>query len=325
MKKTITAFILVALVVGSFGLLSNPTVKAQTGQATVLSYSYYTSTSSIIATYSGDLVVVGEVQNTGSTSIPEIAVGANAANGSIILASTSNVAFGYNLAPGQKAPFYLDFPPETTTAQDATQYQSFVSSINNITFTTSILDVTRTTYTGVTARNGSLIGAVNSGTYTLSGTLQNTGSQKSGDVYVSATFYNSSGNVIAIGIVTLSTSLAPGATATFSLTPIDDSDAMNAAISSYSLLVQADVASSSSTPTPTPTQTQSVTQQPTVSPTGTQSGTSFSLNQWTTYVIVIAVVIVVAVIVGLWLFIRQRRKNAGFDLPPPPPPPPPPE
>ena len=48
----------------------------------------------------------------------------------------------------------------------------------------------------LTIPKGSVTGIDNSGTYTVTGTVQNTGEQKTGNVWVLTTFYNASGTTL---------------------------------------------------------------------------------------------------------------------------------
>ena len=75
MKKIITAVILAVLILAAFNMLSAPSVKAQTSEAKILSYSWYVAPAdTVLAEYIGDLVAVGEVQNVGSNIIGYVVV-----------------------------------------------------------------------------------------------------------------------------------------------------------------------------------------------------------------------------------------------------------
>ena len=120
MKKIITAVILAALIVAAFSMLSTPSVRADTSEAKVLSYSWYvTPANTILAEYVGDLVAVGEIQNVGSNVIGYVDVAGAAYNSSnTMVASATGIVYGNNLLPGQKAPFYLDFTPQNSVTQE---------------------------------------------------------------------------------------------------------------------------------------------------------------------------------------------------------------
>ena len=76
-KKIIAIIIVCTLTLSVFSVFSFSTVKAQTSEATVLSYSWYIAGSSnTIASLPGDLIVVGEVQNVGTSNLAYVYVGA---------------------------------------------------------------------------------------------------------------------------------------------------------------------------------------------------------------------------------------------------------
>ena len=131
MKKIITAVILAALIVAAFSLLPAPPVRAQTSQAKILSYTWYTApANTVLAAYIGDLVAVGEIQNVGSNVINYVDITAFAYNSTNqLLNSGTGIVYGTNLLPGQKAPFYVDFNPEYSLSQS----NSYVSSVTNVT------------------------------------------------------------------------------------------------------------------------------------------------------------------------------------------------
>ncbi|MGD0203244.1 MAG: FxLYD domain-containing protein [Candidatus Bathyarchaeia archaeon] len=318
MKKIITAVILVALIVAAFSMLSAPTVKANTSEAKVLSYSWYVTPDSIIAEYVGDLVAVGEIQNVGTNVIGYVDVAGAAYNSSnTMVASATGIVYGNNLLPGQKAPFYLDFTPQNSV----TQSQSWVPSVTNVTVLVAYVnDTTQTPYSGLSIAAGST-GIDIRGTYTASGTVQNTGDGAVGNVFVVTTFYNASGTVVAMNYSAsyLSTSFSPGESASFTATPTDNTAQLSSEIANYSFLIQSSPLTTSPTPSPppsaTPTSSSTASTQPTKSPA--------PISSVLIYAGAAAVVVVVVVLVAL-LSLRRRNKNVQFEQPPPPPPPPPP-
>ena len=72
LKKLLTTVILVTLVLSAFAALSTPRVGASAGDVAILSYSWHTALNTVLAEYSGDLAAVGEVQNTGTTTIGSV-------------------------------------------------------------------------------------------------------------------------------------------------------------------------------------------------------------------------------------------------------------
>ena len=128
-----------------------------------------------------------------------------------------------------------------------------------------------------------------------------------------ATFYNATGNAIAIGFSNYltPTSLAPGSTATFMIYPHDYTDVVVAGISSYSLTIQTRLAEPSVTPTPSPNPTGSPTPTSPSSPTptSTEAGNGATLTDLYIYMAVAVAIILVGVVA---LVLRKRTsKNAA--------------
>jgi hypothetical protein len=213
-----------------------------------------------------------------------------------------------SMAANQKAPFYLDFAPEESITQD----QSWVSNVTSVTVSVTIVNNatdTSTQYGGLTTSN--LNGANNGGAYTVSGTIQDTGDQSVGDVAAVATFYNSNGTVVALGLTDLGASLAPGQSTSFAVTPFDDTATLSSEIESYAILVQSTPTSPTATPESTATPTIiSASPGGTTNPTQNPSTTSSILA----YAIVIVVVAVVAVIAVL-ILIRKRGSVRQIEAP----------
>jgi hypothetical protein len=326
-KVVVTAVIIVILVLSAFAALSLPHVKAQTTDATILSYTWYTAPANTVLAiyeggYAGDLVVVGEVENTGTTTLGQIDIAGAAYNSSnTLVCSTEDPLLALPLAPGQKAPFYMDFNPiESITRDDS--WVPDVTAAGNVTLRVSIADATnQTVYAGLTTTN--LSGFDNSGVYTVQGDVENTGSQTPQNVWVATTFYNSAGKVIGLNYTSyLTPSPSPGNSVPFAASPTDNSAALSNDVKNYTVLVLSSPPSSSSgTPQPTSSPSTSPTTSPTSSTTPKQ--TQAPMNSLVTYGAVAAVVIIVAALAALTLF-RTRRRKGQFEQPPPPPPPPPP-
>ena len=137
--------------------MSTPRVKADASEAKILSYSWYVAPStSTQAQYIGDLIVVGEVQNVGTNTLGNVAVGAEAYNASGgFVGSAQFSAYVTYLNPGQKAPFYLDFTPDIT---DITAYDpNWASSVTNVTLhLLNAIDSNQTQYSGLTVPTGAV-------------------------------------------------------------------------------------------------------------------------------------------------------------------------
>ncbi len=324
MKKTIVVVILAALTLAAFSMLWAPSVRANTSEAKVLSYSWHVAPAdTVTAEYVGDLVAVGEIQNVGLNVIGYVDVDGFAYNSKgQLLDSATGVVYGNSLLPGQKAPFYLDFTAQSSTSQDL----SWVSSVSTVTVSvSSVEDTTATQYSGLTIPNpgGNTSYIDSNGTYTVYGTLVNNGSQAAVDPWVVATFYNAAGTVIGLNYTNyLTDSLAPGETVRFFATPTDNTAQLSSEIASYSLLIQSEPLTTSTSPTPTPTSTSipTSTPTPTLSPTSTAkptptfspaptstpvvSSTFWSQNQLT--LISVAVVVVVGALVPSVYYSRLK-------------------
>ena len=308
MKKKLAFVILVVLALASFNILSLPHARAQTATAQVVTYSWYTAPSTTTtAEYINDLVAVGEVQNTGSTTIGSVWVIGQAydSNGTF-LASTEAQAMEANLSPNQKAPFYLDFIPENSVTQD----QSWVSNAANITvLVATITNATSSPYAGVVASG---LNAVNNGgTYTVTGTIQNTGSQSVGDIAAIATFYNANNTVVAVSFTDLGVGLVQGQSTTFSVTPWDNTGTLSGEIASYAVQVQ----STPVAPIATSEPTAAPTTQPTYSTNPTQN--TGETSPTAIYELVIALVVVVIAVVAVLVLFRKRGKSRRIEAPAP--------
>jgi hypothetical protein len=314
LKKTIAVVILAVLTLSAFSTLLSPSVRAQSSEVKVLSYSWYVAPSTtVIAVYPGDLVAVGEIQNVGSSVIGSIAAMGYAFNSTSAapLDSSEVSVFMYTLLPGQKAPFYIDFIPENSITGD----QSWVPSVTNVSIViSSVTNTNATQYSGLTSTVSSASNV--DGTYTVTGTVHNTGSETADNVFVDATFYNSSGSVVGMDFTGfLSTSLSPGTSVPFTATPTDNpAELSNGAITSYSLLVQSESATPPASPSPSPSTSTLPTSSPTVSPTASASVKSSGSSGLIYAAVGTAVIVIVAVTA---LAFQRKRHN----LPPPPPPP----
>jgi hypothetical protein len=264
-----------------------------------------------MAEYVGDLVAVGEIQNTGSSNLGYVVVRGLAYNSTNdVVCSAESTAFVTDMTPGQKAPFYLDFAPENSVTQD----QSWVPSVTNVSVDVVYAnDTTDNLYSGLISAGVSA--AVDStGTYTVRGVVQNTGNQVAGPVNLITTFYNASGTVVAVNATYVADSIATGTVAQFVATPTDNTAQLTSSITNYSLLIQAPVLTTTATPTPTESQTTS-TPTSSTSPT-TSPPTKVSSGE---IIDIAAAAIVIVVVVLVILMVLRRRKVAELPLPPPPP------
>jgi hypothetical protein len=299
LKKIIAIVIIAALVLAAFTALAG-NVKADTSEVTVITYSQYVAPSTAtIAFAPGDLIVVGELRNIGANIIGNVTVQGTAlsANGQT-LAITSSQAFVYYMAPGQKAPFYLDFTAQSSQTQDL----SWVPSVTHVLVTvTSVTNVNQRQYA-----DAKVTYDINytdaSGLYVVRGTVENTGNLVAQQPWVVTTFYDASGTVVGLNFTNfLASSLSPNGGLLFFAVPADNDTQVTSKIKNYSFQVD------SLTLTPSTS--------PSTSSTPTSSGSTSPTGQIPILPIIIVAVLVVVAAVALVLF-RNRRK---MPLPPPPP------
>ena len=262
MKKS-TVFFLVCLALLSLGLTLIPKVASQPENIKILSYSWYTDSY-------GDFIVVGEIQNVGPNTIATVSL-----SGTVYTQDGTAQAYGYGsayvnyLAPQQKAPFYMDFTPQTSITGDL----SWVSlGVDHVDFT--VVDAATTDnyqYPGLSVTDDS--GSADSeGVYWVTGHVQNSGTQAATNILVVGTFYNSAGTVVAIGYTEPLTPnpLEPSSSATFKVGAFDQNQSKvtsDQKIARYALLLQAQAPVLSGTPpSPTPTPEATPTPTPTSSP-----------------------------------------------------------
>lgn len=299
MKKKVALVIVAVLVLASFAMLAG-NAKAESSETVVLDYSRYIAPStSTLASATGDLIVVGEIQNIGANIIENMTVQGTAlgANGQT-LAVTTSIAFVYYMAPGQKAPFYLDFTAQSSQTQDLT----WIPSISQLEFTfPSIVHANMSQYSDAKVVH-EMNFTDNSGLYVIRGILENDGGLVDQDPWVVTTFYNASGSVIGLNYTNfLTDTLSPNGGVPFYATPVDNDTQLTSQIANYAFQVDS-LTLTNSLPTSSPTSTP------------TSSGSTSPAGQIPILPILIVVVLVVVALVALMLF-RSRKKP----LPPPPP------
>ena len=303
MKKSII-FTVVAISLAALCFTLVPKVTSQLGAINILSYSHYTSTQT------GDFIVVGEVQNTGSNTIDLIGItGTLYSPDNSSQAQAYTQAYGTQILPQEKVPFYMDFQPLSSSTGDLSWMAQGIGSINLR--VVSAIPTDSRQYTGLVIKSNSS-SVDNSGYYMITGAVQNTGTLASNQTWVVATFYNASGTVVATGhsSVLTPTSIPAGGTAPFTLYPDDVSTTTGSQVASYVLLVQTtNTPPTTTTPTPvtttpppaTPTPSPSAT--PTPTPTQTQQVGSVPI----TYFYAIVAVVIIVVILAAALVLRKRR------------------
>jgi len=222
--------LLVLLAVLSFSLNIVPCVLSQPENVRIVSYDYYFDSYDFF-------VVVGEVQNVGSSVIDTVVlvVEAYAPDGSIQIRYYVSPSVKY-LLPQQKAPFYMDVYYDVMP-----QPEVGIGSVDFIIAEANVTDSYQ--YQNLEVKDASSI-VTAEGVYWASGTVQNTGTQTSRDIQVFGTFYNAAGSVVATGYsgILSPASLGPSGTASFKVGALDFNQTWvpsSDKISSFSLLIQA--------------------------------------------------------------------------------------
>jgi len=319
--RKIIIYLFITLMLMSLCLISIPHVSAQKSEVKILSYNYYIDTMGI-------LDVVGEVQNVGPNTLTEIFLTGSVYSGGIDQ-DDSGCTVGIQqypveyLAPGQKAPFYMEFyqpnnPNNPNESWFSLPSANVVLSVSHANATTSYqypdLKVLSSAASIGTNPSGS---DADLGVYWVNAVVQNTGTQTARNVTVLGTFYNSTGNVLAVGFSNSIGSLAPSATSTFKLGAFDINQTNvveSAKITSYSLLVNALSPVLQGTPpitTPYPTSGASTSPSRTSSATGSSSSSGTANNKSTSFlsstIIAVIAVIVIFVAVGAVVAVRMHK------------------
>jgi hypothetical protein len=325
MRKNVI-YAIVLLTMFAFSILLVPEVLSETGNVKVVSYSWYIDTA-------GLLEVVGEVQNVGTSTVNSVML-----NGIVTTTDGAQLQGGAlvyvaQLLPQQKAPFYMTF----MQSLNSNMQSSVIPTVSSVDLTvTSAPTTTSYQYQDlkITKHSDSLDATTeNRGTYWVTGTLQNTGSQTAQNIRVLGTFYDSKGNVLAVGGYTdrdpLIVSLAPSKTVDFKFGAYDMNETSapsDQKIASYSLLIQTEGPllqgsgpqitpypqnpQSSTSPTsgtsPTTSTSPSDTQTATSNPTDSSSVTnSASPPNWLYPAII--VIALVAIIGAVTLVLKKRK------------------
>lgn len=292
MRKVLTYFVVVLLFCSLCLTLTPKNAQSKTADVKILSYTHYIDAI-------GFLGVAGEIQNTGTDTLEEVVLTGTAYGSDGTIQSTlSSRAWVSFMVPQQKAPFLIDLKsPQNYSDWTTAGISKITVSVSIAKESTSHLysDFTTTvTSAGVSSNADDL------GTYWISGTIQNTGSQAATKLAVAAIFYNSSGAVVAVGHSDYLTpdTVSPSAAVSFKVGAFDtnQSDANSRVkITSYTLNVQATtplLQGSGSTSTSQPT------------------GATQTDNQNLIYIAIIAVVAI-----AVLLLLRKSKRKP---LPPPP-------
>jgi hypothetical protein len=295
----------VFLTLASLGLTLVPQVSSQPENIKVLSYGWYVDSI-------GYLDVVGEVQNVGPNTIDSVVL-----SGVIYTLDGDAVSYSYPtpvyvkyLVPQQKAPFYMEFPPEVSVTGDL----SWLSLGIDVDFTINSAEATSSyQYPDLTVTSSSG-GADSEGVYWVSGTVQNTGTETATNIYVVGTFYNATGTVIAMGYTDTLTpaSLSPSSTASFKVGAFDLNQSIvpsNLKIDHYSLLIQVEEPILTGAAPTLPTSTPPSTSPPSTTPPSDSTPSPTDENPDVLAPEAIYAIIIVIVILGLAITLLALRKT----------------
>ncbi|MBN1358652.1 hypothetical protein JW988_07780 [Candidatus Bathyarchaeota archaeon] len=272
-RSSVIAVAVCAVVVFSLVLSHYDFTHAANTSVTVLSYSSY---------YTGNFIIVGEVQNTGSHALESVSLNivVSASDGTQIAAGTTN-AGANEFLPQQKAPFYIDLGKINSDT---------LSKVS--TFNISVSNAPPTNYNQYQdlSLNVDFNGIVND-VYVVSGSITNTGNQTANNIKIYGTYYNSAGVVVAVGLFVLKDPLTPKTSASFTVDEFDASPHLVNKISNYALLVQ------------TSTQIFATPSAPsTTSPSDSPQSSDIS---W----LIFGVVGVVAIVFGVGLLVYFRKRK----------------
>jgi hypothetical protein len=301
MKKS-PILVLVAAIAIALCITLVPKVFSQIENVQVLSYSQYSSP------YSSDyIIVVGEAQNTGPNMIDYIIVTGTfyAADGTPLIANYDRSLIT-QILPQQKTPFYLSFSPQQSLTGD---YYGDLQHIENFTISIGYAQPTDSRQYQDLEISSHASSYDSDGYYMVTGVVKNTGTQSTNKTWVVATFYNSTGSVVALGYSDYLTpsSITPGGTASFTIYPLDYT-AVIGKISSYSLLIQTLITTPSTTPTPSPSASPSpspTSPSGTSSPTPTEPGNGTAIPD--TYVYAAVAVVIIVIAIGVFALLRRKR------------------
>jgi len=305
-QQVLTSILLGILVLSCFTGIISTQVNGASSDAKVLSYSWYTVTTNDDAKTVREIRVIGEIENVGKTNIAYAYVGATAFKDGVKIASASQEAYGINIQPGQKSPFYI-----TITAQNLIDDEE-------ITELTGVTDIeVNMGYVATNDYKVSIDATVSSkkdsgSPYTVAGDIKfdyETAAGKDArinSIRVIATFYNSKGTVVSLGRTGLLTQFdneGPQSVA-FTVSPSDTHFEKD--IVGYELFIQYNTRQATN---PNPTQTQP-TPTTSTSPSATPEGTPGTNHTELDKTWIIAAVLIIAIItIAISLLLLTRKKH----------------
>jgi cell division septation protein DedD len=310
LKKITVTILLVILTLSALSLTATftPAKAAEYDNVQVVSYSWYTYPPSTYTT--GDIIVVGEIQNVGTTTLDVVYVQALVYTDDGQAQAEKEVqVFGEDILPQQKAPFYMD-------VYDADAFDgnmSWMYMVDHIEF--SILYAGNTTdqqFAGLQiVTSSSSIDESLGNVFTVTGLIENSGTEPSPNrVWVVTTFYDDTGTVVGVNKPAtpyIQTAMSPGETMPFIAQPQDYAQ-IERQITSYSVSIQSRE-QVTITPSPSPSSSATATASPTSSSSSpTQSPESQQSSPSSDWIYIVAVAVVVVIIVAGMLVVSKRKK-----------------
>ncbi|MFB3889658.1 MAG: hypothetical protein ACE14S_09225 [Candidatus Bathyarchaeia archaeon] len=314
--KKVTVLLLISLsaafLFSAFSPIGLSQAQSSGGDVKVVSYSWY------ISDFTGNLIVVGEVQNTGTATLGNVVT-----RPAVIYTSdnqpqgtqTYALIYATGLLPGKTAPFYMEYTAETSLSGNMSWVALGVDHID-FSFYTETTDTQP--YDGLQIMGSQSSTA--SGNFTVTGVVVNRGTMYPENVWVVGAFYDASGKVIAVGYSNYLSPhyLPPNEAAPFVFVPSDPTPAMTSQIANFNLeVLSSGVVATPPTPSPsapttgTPSAPASESAGPSASASqgdGSGSEPSVTIPMSLVYALVAAVVVVV-VIVALAVVLRRGRKT----------------
>lgn len=246
----------------------------------------------------GNLVVVGEVQNIGTSVIHNVGIGASVIKSDGTEGISGGYAWADYLLPGQIAPFYIEFAPQ---GHDSEPWNGVTAS--NVTLAvTRAPEANKYQYQDIAIQSQKAT-PTNTGEYWVTAEVKNVGNQLASNVVLIGTFYNSQNQTVAAGY-TEPVNIPAGEMKTINVPAFDlnqSSVSADKKITSWRLLVQ--VASPLITDGNVPT----VSANHTISTQAPLDGDAESTESIFIYAVVgmVAVVVAVAAVIVLK---RQKSK-----------------
>jgi hypothetical protein len=229
MNKSLTSLLIILTITASLALTFVPQTQAATPNAKILpNYTIYSDNL-------GFLIVVGEIQNTGTTVLKNVGIAASLTEADGTYDTSATYAWGDYILPGQKAPFNLEIQSQGTSLSP---WSGITAA--DITLLVSVApEATQYQYQGVQIQSQK-DSPKNNGEFWVTAEVKNTGTETAGNVVAIATFYNAQNQVIASGYSEAVT-VAAGASQTIKVPAFDLNQTIVSSdkiIKSWNLLMQ---------------------------------------------------------------------------------------